>query len=116
MKHLLNKTVWLIPTGNKARRDATAQKALVKKVGRVWCEIIICGYGRPEKLRFDGEHLSNECNGGYIVFESESDLIEWSDVRDLSKSISKGFQYQADWKALNADQLRRVLAITQERL
>lgn len=114
MKNLEGKDVFLIPIGNNARdRKDKYIKGHMLKVARVFATIKH-NYGREEKLRFDGNRLTDDYNSGYLVFPSEDGVNEHYERINLKNKISEKFAYPYRIKGFNLDQLRRINAILEE--
>ena len=115
MKHLLNKEIYLTPTGNNARGSKAGEiiKATVVTVGRVFVTIIREGRGWEEKLRFrdDRNTLAGECNSGYLYYENKQEVIDTEICYGLATRIADNFQYERDYQKLGVDKLRAIVEI-----
>lgn len=95
MKHLIGKQVWLMPTGNNGRYGNKLVKVEVVKVGRVNVTFVRDGWNREEMYRLDDRkyegcfQLSNEHNGGWVVFESLEDFEAYKEILNLRHTIAR---------------------------
>lgn len=80
------KTVYLRPTGNEARYNkGKILEAIMTKVARVYATVTIGDRKYTEKLRMRGNHLSDQCNGGYLVYASKQELEDQLLVEDIAE-------------------------------
>lgn len=111
MKHLVGKEVFLRGTGNNAPRHGLGEKfekAKIKKVARVYATIIFDGSSYEQKLRIKGNHLDNDCNGGYEVYETEQEIKDYFLSAELALKIFNKYGNPSKFKELDLKTLKKV--------
>jgi len=107
MKHLEDKEVYLIPTGNNARYNSGKYyKAKILKVAKVNITFIKEG-GFEQKSRFNGNQIGNG-NSGYEVHETEQGVKDYILSVELSKKIYAKFYCSGSYQVLNIEILKQV--------
>ena len=108
MKHLEGKDVFLRPTGNNARNSNSKYiKGKIIKVAKVFITFTVENSSH-EKYRFNGHNLRNECNGGYVIYESKQDIEDYFLSSKLSKEISEKYRTQGDYQKVELETLKQV--------
>lgn len=80
-------------------------------VGLVWR-----GWRSTQKMRYQGMQLTGgeDCNAGYLVFESLQDLEDHKEADRLASEIYRGFRYTFSLKTLGVDKFRKIHNILKE--
>ena len=105
------KEVWFEPTGNNARYDRGYKKGRIVKVARVFVTFTLEDSGREDKCRFDGNRLIGECNSGYIVYETEQDIIDHKDSVGLAEAISDRARFSSHIDGIGLEKLKKIAAL-----
>jgi hypothetical protein len=115
MKDLEGQKVYLLPTGNNARRGNPnrIEEAVITKVARVFINFKFVDLNFDNKYRYEkgSNHISNDHNGGYLVFGSKAEVEEYKNSIELTKKISDNFRYQSDWMSLSYRDIKKVAEI-----
>lgn len=114
MKHLVNKTVYLRPTGNAAvKRETEVYEATVNSVSKVFVTLTRSDIQREEKLRigFQENRLDNAHNSGYVVYESEQAALDSIEIERLSGLISEKLRYVNEVSKYPLETLRAIDAL-----
>ena len=90
-KHLEGKEVFLIPTGNLARRSKDTISLPVVKVARVFITLYQCP--SEIKYRYEGNRLDNGHNGGYLLFKSMDAAHAYKEKMKLAQDLSRRANY-----------------------
>lgn len=117
IKDFIDKEIWLIPTGNFARRGAKPITAKVLKVGRVFTDIQIEGRNTGDKLRIGVDSLIKDgANGGYEWFGTREELDQYVLSQAIVKHILKNSNSYY-WESLGYSKLKAIadiLGVTNE--
>ncbi len=111
MKELEGKDVYLIPTGNNARRRDTGfyEKAKIIKVARVNVIFRIDGYQSDDKYRYEGNRLTaGDYNAGYIVFPTKSEMDDYFLAKELAGKIYRKYKFQETWERVGVEKLKQI--------
>ncbi len=119
MKELQGKEVYLIPTGNYARRMKFQSegfpgylKATVIKVARVNITLKIDnGYKYEEEFRYEDTSLSTGHNAGYNLYKSLQELEDHLLSQKIAQTIFSEYRYNRDWQEVGADNLKKIAEI-----
>lgn len=118
MKHLIGKTVWLMPTGNNARYSSELVGAKITKVGRVNLTFVRDGWSREETWRIYEQRSEyyyrlSENNSGFLVFESLDKLAEYKEINSLQDRIEKEIR-SGKLQKLSLETLRSIYGLIGE--
>lgn len=110
MKEFEGKTVVLRPTGNNAQRYGTHKsiEAVIEKVGRAFVTFREAGSTHLQKYRYVGRTLTNQHNGGYVVYASQQECDEYFEVRTLAYAIIEKYRYTSHYEEVDLPTLRKV--------
>ena len=117
LKELEGKTVWLYPTGNNARLysgqkiEEKIRRAAIVKVARVNVTIIYDSFSREQKLRISEHtenHISNDNNGGWLVFDSKKSIDDYIALRRLASGLSSKLRYQEHYVSLGLENCKKI--------
>lgn len=111
LKQLEGQLVFLIPTGNNARYFI---KKELFKVSRVSLILANENGDYEQKFRYENNHISNNCNAGYQVYETESDFNDQVELERLSDLLSQQLRYSKDLQKLGLNKLEAIKAILDE--
>ena len=109
LKHLEGKTVYLIATGNLARRHNGCEvlQAVIVKVARVNVTFQIEGRMEQKwRISSNGKTLESGCNSGYKVFDSLEDIADHNDSGKIIGMIATKFRGYGDMK-VTVENLRK---------
>ena len=108
IKSLEGKDVFFKPTGNNARgRSGTVYEGKIIKVARVFATFSFDG-GYERKYRFEGLHLNDGHNGGYLVFATRKDIDDHDEAIRLANAVSERFRYGSRLQKIDLGKLRKI--------
>ena len=113
-KKLEGENVWLLPRGNRVNRHNPKdyEFAVLEKVK---FEMAVLRYGerlRSLTLRMnEGHRLDDEFNGGYLVFQTEKQLLEYFKSNDLVAEILRKYPVHADWQKIEYSKIKQIAEI-----
>jgi hypothetical protein len=111
MKNLVGKKVYLRPVGNTFLNNSNIVIAKIGKVTTDFVTFVKCDSGVVDTLRFKGMHLTDDCNYGYVVYETLKDLEDYKEVCRLSKLIFDNYRYRSDYKKLSLEKILKIVEI-----
>ncbi len=103
--------IYLVPTGNNARRCRDVKKATLCKVSRVYCDIVFEGSSIPHNIKFKGNSLWDDCNSGYVVHLTMQSVIDERNKMDIARVISDNYRYASDYQKVSLEALIKVAEI-----
>ncbi len=111
LKSHVGEELFFVPTGNNIRRDKTPRKATLLGVGRVKVNFAFEGKSFNHQYRvsdWEELHFDDDYNGGYLVFLSHSELVDYSVRMQLARKFSSAFNGCSDWSKLPLEKLQKI--------